>query len=361
MGNPRPDEGSGPPLLLLIHNGRRKAMKKQPNSTLGPILESFFYQHLANQKGVSTHTIAAYRDALRLLVRFASDRLRKKPARLVLSDLDRDLILAFLDQLETDRGNSVRTRNARLTAIHSFFRHVTYQDPAFICLAQTILAIETKRTVKPLMGYLTRKELDAILATPNRSTSKGRRDYALLLFLARTGARVSEAITIDRKDLRLETPPHVRLRGKGAKERIVPLAQDIQEILRFLCDERGLSSNATEPVFVNSRGKRLSRYGVRHILRRTVAKAICILPQLQERAVTPHTLRHTLAMHLLQSGVDLVVIQMWLGHEHLRTVHQYVEADLEMKRKSLNLCEVTTPESCAYKPDDTLLAFLDSL
>jgi site-specific recombinase XerD len=336
-------------------------MKKHPESKLGPLFHSFFYQHLSAQKGVSANTIAAYRDALRLLVQFAADRLGKKPERLEIEDLDRNLILAFLDHLEAGRANTVRTRNARTTAIHSFFRHVAYQEPAFISLAQGILATGMKRTIRPLMGYLTRSELDAILAALDRRTSKGRRDHTLLLFLARTGARVSEAIAVNWTDLRLQSPAHVRLHGKGGKERIVPLSDDTAEILRLLCDERRLSPGISAPIFVNSRGQRLGRYGVIHILECAVTRAVRSLPQLAEKTVTPHTLRHTLAMHLLQSGVDLVVIQAWLGHAHVRTTHHYVEADLEMKRKSLEMCEVTTAQSARYQPGDALLEFLESL
>jgi site-specific recombinase XerD len=325
------------------------------------VLESFFRKRLAAQRNASEATIRSYRDALRLLLVFAAEQAGKQPSRLRVEDLDRDVVLAFLDHLEAKRGNSIRTRNARLAAIRSFFRHVAYEDPALMGIAQRVRSIPGKRTVRRVVSYLRKDELDVLLAMPDRKSPKGRRDYALLLFLARTGARVSETVAVNASDLRLEAPCQVLLHGKRSKDRVVPLAGDLVAALRELCDERPIPRNTAEPVFVNTRGTRLSRFGVIHILNTTVSEARIKHPGMLTSAISPHTMRHTTAMHLLQSGVDLTTIQAWLGHASVLTTHHYIEADVEMKRGALAACDHPDAAPSRYQPPDDILALLESL
>ncbi len=336
-------------------------MSKTTPCTLGSLLETFFHQRLIAQRRSSPRTVTAYRDALRLLLMFVSEQKSRPPARLSLADLDRDTVLAFLDSLEAARKNSIRTRNARLTAIRSFMNYVALYDPTSLGVVQRVLAIPSKRYERKVVSYLCQEQLDAILAVPDRATPPGRRDYALLLFLARTGARVSEATELNWADLRLDKPGHVLLRGKGDKQRAVPLAEDVRQTLAEWIQARGLNANEERPVFVNARGKRLSRFGVSFILTRATAAATSRCADLERQSVSPHVLRHTLAMQLLQSGVDLTTIQSWLGHAGVETTHHYMEADLEMKRQALRKCQF--PESAVerFEPDDELLAMLTRL
>ena len=336
-------------------------MSPEPKAPLAYLLESFFRQRLIAQRGASPHTVAAYRDAVRLLLLFASERQGKPPSELAAEDLDRDEVLAFLDHLERQRNNSVTTRNARRAAIRSFFHHVALLDPASAGVAKRVLSIPAKRATKRMVGYLNQEDLKALLAAPDRMTALGRRDHAIILFLARTGARVSEACTVNVADLRLSSPRQVLLRGKGGKERTLPLTKDTAEQLRALCEERGLPAHSQAPLFVNSRRQRLTRHGVTHILARALAQAAGTTPQLAARRISPHTLRHTAAMHLLQSGVDQTTIQSWLGHASLNTTHQYVEADLEMKRRALEKCDTHETPPALYQPPDKVLALLERL
>jgi site-specific recombinase XerD len=336
-------------------------MIRKLKSTLAQLLQSFFHRRLIAQRRASPATVSAYRDALRLFLLFASKRADKPPSRLRLEELDRDMVLSFLDHLEQERHNSIRTRNVRLAAIRSFFQHVAYCDPAAMGLANRVLSIQGKRTTKRLLGYLRQAELDTILTAPDQRTPQGRRDYALLVFLARTGARVSEAVGVNAADLRLQRPSHVVFRGKGAKERAVPLAKDTVAVLKALVDERGIATDSRSPIFVNARGQRLTRKGVTHILRRAVTIATKTKPSLATTPVSPHTLRHSLAMSLLQSGVDITTIQSWLGHASVNTTHQYVEADLQMKRRALEKCSHPEVSPTPYRPTDEVLALLESL
>jgi len=310
-------------------------MSKPPN--LARLLESFFRRRLIEQRNVSPLTIAAYRDALRLLVLYASRHAKREPCRLEVRHLDRDVVLGFLEHVERDRGNGPRTRNARLTAIRSFFRHVAASDPSALAIAQRVLDIPCKRTVLRAPRHLSAVAINTLLDAPDQQNSLGRRDYALLLFLARTGARVSETIGVDVADLRLDRPPHVLLRGKGRKERLIPLAPDLAPALEKLRKERGLGCDAREPVFVGARGQRLTRFGATHVVRRAVRHASAHAPELARARVSPHLLRHSLAMRLLQAGTDLATIQAWLGHANLSTTHRYAEADAEMMRRSLEV------------------------
>ncbi len=334
-------------------------MTKKTSITLSAMLESFFRQRLAAQRKASPATVSTYRDALRLLLVFASERMGKPPGKLSIEEIDRDLVLSFLDHLEKNRGNCVRTRNARLMAIRGFFTHVAYSAPELVAHAQRILSIPGKRTNQKVIDYLRQDEIDAILDTPDQSTRQGRRDYVLLLFMVRTGCRVSEAIGVNVGDLRLVRPHQVLLRGKGSKERVVPFAQDVADALRELLAEREDGRQSGAPIFVNARCIRLSRFGVNHILKRITAKAAISLPSLAKRHVTPHTLRHTTAMQLLQAGVDLTTIQSWLGHASVNTTHGYVDADLEMKRQALDACDFAEAGFEPYQPTDEVLALLE--
>ena len=336
-------------------------MKKSSKPALAALLESFFRQYLAAQKRVSSATMSTYRDSLRLLLVFVSQKIGKRPSSLTVQDLDRDIILEFLDYLEEERGNSIRTRNLRLAAIRSFFHHIAYQDPALLGVVHRVLDIPGKKTTRKSVNYLHNDELEVILNIPDRSTIQGRRDYALLLFLSRTGARVSEAVGLNAIDIRLNRPYQVLIHGKGSKDRVIPLLEDATVTLREFCQEMGLASDEERPVFVNANGKRLTRFGVIHILRRTVNAASKEMPDLTKRSISPHTLRHTIAMQLLKAGVDLTTIQSWLGHAHPDTTHHYVEADVEMKRRAIEICDTPESKFIPYQPTDDVLAFLESL
>jgi integrase/recombinase XerD len=330
-------------------------------SALAGLLESFFRKRLAAQRRASPATIATYRDALRLLLVFASERLGKPPVKLEIKDLDRDLVLAFLDFLEKKRGNSVRTRNARLAAIRSFFQHVTYSDPSAVGMAQRILSIPSKRASKKVFDHLTVSELDAVLAMPDSTSKLGRRDHAMLLFLARTGARASEVVTLDMDDLRLDGPAQVLLHGKGRKDRVVPLVPDVVAALRELAKSRPHTARH-EPVFTNARGKRLTRWGVTYIVAQAVeAAASRTTPGLRDRRISPHVFRHTHGMHNLQAGVDLATIQSLLGHASIVTTHLYVEANTEMKRAALAKGQHDDAAVAKYEPPDAVLALLEKL
>lgn len=336
----------------------RDFVPKTSSPSLGALVESFFTQRLIRQQQASPATLRTYKDALRLLLQFASSKLDKPVDRLGIHDIDRDLVLAFLDFLETTRGNSAGTRNARLAAIRSFFRHVAFSDPAAMALAQRILGIGPKRTVRYVVGFLQPLEVEALLTAPDRRTARGRRDHALLLFLLHTGARASEALGVDVAHLSLKTPRQVLIHGKGSKQRVVPIAADLAAILGDLIDERGLAPRANMPIFTDAKGKRLTRFGLIHIVRRAVAVALKNIPNLDGRSISPHTFRHTAAMRLLQAGVDLAVIRGWLGHSDIQTTHQYLEADVEMKRQALEAANLTPEVQVRFKPPSTLLAFL---
>jgi site-specific recombinase XerD len=323
------------------------------------LLQAFFTDRLMLQRQASPETIKSYRDAFCLLFRFVQQRLNKAPSALEMGDLDAPLIVDFLCWLETKRGNSTRTRNARLAAIHSFFKYASLYDPAHSGMIQRILAIPGKRYDRAPVEYLTRSETEALLATPDQSTWGGRRDRTLLLLTVQTGLRVSELIGLDRQDIVLDNGAHVRCKGKGRKERCTPLRKETVEVLRvWIRESNGLPS---EPLFPNARGHRLSRDGVEYLLRKHATTAAQQCPSLKKKRVSPHTLRHTAAMELLQQGVDRTVIALWLGHETLETVDVYVHANLQMKEQALNKTTPLDVPPGRYRPDDALLAFLKSL
>jgi site-specific recombinase XerD len=276
-----------------------------------------------------------------------------------MQDLDGPLIVDFLWWLEKERGNSARTRNARLAAIHSFFKYASLYDPTHSELIQRVLAIPGKRYDRAPVEYLTRSETEALLATPNQSTWGGCRDRTLMLLTVQTGLRVSELIGLDCENIALGKKAHVRCKGKGRKERCTPLRKESAEALRLWLQER--NGRPLDPLFSNARGRRLSRDGVEYILRKHLTAAAQQCQSLKKKRVSPHVLRHTAAMDLLQHGVDRSVIALWLGHETLETVDVYVHADLQMKEKAM---AKTTPLEVPlgrYRPDDELLMFLKSL
>lgn len=326
---------------------------------LPPILRDFFSQRLMAQRGASPRTVGSYRDAFRLLLSFAQKHLKRQPATMSLEDLDAPLVLAFLDHLERDRGNSPRSRNARLAAIRSFVRYASLREPQTLLNAQRILAIPMKRFDRPMMGYLSPEEMRAVLAAPDDSTWSGRRDRVLLATLYNTGARVSEIVNLRCADLQLDRTSSVRVRGKGRKERVLPLWKDTAAALKRWLQRIAPTSDA--PLFPNRAGNPLSRSGVEHRLDLAVARAAAACPSLRDRRVSPHTIRHTTAMHLLQSGVRTEEIALWLGHEDTSTTHHYVEADLAMKERALSMVQQPRIRRMRYRPSDRLLAFLESL
>ncbi len=323
------------------------------------LLQDFFQRRLISERGASAHTIASYRDTFALLLHYVEQRTGRTPSALTLDDLDAPTILSFLDYLETDRVNSPRTRNLRLTAIRSFMRHASLRDPTSLPVAQRVLAISSKRFDRPALAYLTRKEVEALLDAPDRATWSGQRDAVLLAVLYNTGARVSEITRLRVADVLLDRASALHLHGKGRKERVVPLWKSTAAQLRTWLQRLDPSPNT--PVFPNRAGRQLSRSGVEQRLRVAVGKAAQRCPSLAAQHISPHTIRHTTAMHLLQSGVDVTVIALWLGHEDTATTHLYVEADLAMKEAGLRRLEDPTPHPVTFTASDRLLAFLEAL
>lgn len=328
-------------------------------SDLARLFQDFFLRRLVAQRGASRHTISSYRDTLGLLLRFIESRTGRSAATLAISDLDAPVVLDFLDHTESVRGNSVRTRNARLTAIRSFMRYAASCDPASLPIAQRVLAVPTKRFDRPVLGSLTREEIQAVIDAPDRTTGSGRRDHVLLTLLYNTGARVSEIIALRRTDVLVDRQMSVLLHGKGRKERVVPLWPSTAKLIRqWLEQMHGVDA---APVFTGRSGKPLTRSGVRQRLDRAVHKAVRTCPTLARLRVSPHTIRHTTAMHLLQAGVDLTVIAMLLGHEDPSTTHRYLESDLAMKEAALSRVAEPTTRSVRFRAGDRLLTFLDAL
>jgi site-specific recombinase XerD len=323
------------------------------------LVRDFLCDRLVRQQNVCTHTVAAYRDTFRLLLAFVREQRRVPPERLALDDIDAPTVLAFLDDLETGRGNSVRTRNARLTAIRAFVTYAASRDPTALPLAQRVRAIPGKRFDRPLLGHLTRAEVEAVLDAPSGTDWSGRRDRALFTLMYNTGARVSEAIGLCRGDLSMGPAASVRIRGKGRKDRCVPLWKATASLLAGWLPEVAAGDRA--PLFPSRHGRPLSRSRVEERLRRAVTTAADRCPSLLKKDVSPHTLRHTTAMHLLQAGVDVTVIALWLGHESPETTHQYVEADVEMKRRVLDRLDEPPVKKGRRPKADGLLDFLDGL
>ncbi|HUY08435.1 MAG TPA: tyrosine-type recombinase/integrase [Candidatus Dormibacteraeota bacterium] len=329
-------------------------------TALAPLLEAFFTERLIGQRQASPHTVASYRDAYCLLLRFAQHHTGKAPHQLTLEDLNAPFIGTFLSHLEAERGVSVRTRNARLTAIRSLFHFAAYRHPEHAALIQRVLAIPPKRTDRTLVSYLTEEEMQALLAAPDRSTWIGRRDHALLLLALETGLRVTELTELACAAVELGTGAHVRCHGKGRKERITPLRRETRAVLRVWLDERG--GNPNDPLFPGPKDGRLSRDAVRRLVERHVVTAAVACPSLAAKHVSPHVLRHSCAMNLLRHGVDTATIALWLGHEDVRTTFGvYLHADLALKEKALALTAPPNTPPGRYRPTDALLAFLDAL
>jgi len=327
--------------------------------SLAILLERFFTQRLMQQRQASPHTISSYRDTFRLLLVFTQQRLRKPPSRLALTDIDAPLIVAFLAEMEQSRGIAPRSRNLRLTAIRSFFQYAAFEAPAQSAQIQRVLAIPGKRSTRAVVSFLTRPEVDALLATPDQRTWSGRRDHAFLLTAVQTGLRLSELTGLQQQDVTLGTGAHLRVMGKGRKERCTPLSKQTVAVLQAWLREPARGD--THTLFPNARGGRLSADGVQYILAKHTAVACQTCPSLQQKRVTPHVLRHTMAMELLQAGVDLAVIALWLGHESVETTQIYLQANLALQEEIL--AKTTPPEGKPgrYRPDDQLLAFLKSL
>lgn len=332
-------------------------MKDTPD--FSELLERFFTQRLMAQRRASSHTIGSYRDTFRLLLQFTQRQLHKAPSALSLADLNAPLIGAFLDELEKVRSNTARSRNLRLTAIRSFFRFAAYEEPAHAASIQRVLAIPNKRFEKKLVGFLTRPEIDVLLAAPDLSTWAGRRDRALMLLAIQTGLRVSEITALRRADIVFGTGAYVRCEGKGRKERCTPLTRQLAKVLGAWVGEA--SRHGADIVFPNAQGSRLSTDGVQYLLTKHLAVARTRCPSLQRKAISPHLLRHTAAMELLQAGVDCSVIALWLGHESIETTQIYLDANLALKQQAL---EKTTPvksKAGRYRADDQLMQFLTTL
>ena len=329
-------------------------------SALAPTLEAFFTERLIGQRNASPNTVAAYRDTWRPVLRFARARTGKEPSRLDLGDLDAPLIGAFLDHLEQERHNTARTRNARLSAIRSFFRYAALRHPEHAALIARVLAIPAKRCERAEVSYLTRPELDALLAAPDQGTWTGRRDHALLDVAAQTGLRVSELTGLRNCDVELGTGAHIRCTGKGRKQRGTPLARSTVAVLRAWMQER--RGEPGDPLFPARRGTPLSRGAVARLVTRHTVTARHRCPSLITKHPTPHVLRHSCAMELLRSGVDCAVIALWMGHEQVETTSRiYLHADMSIKERALARTAPLHTRPGRYQASDQLLAFLDSL
>jgi site-specific recombinase XerD len=328
-------------------------------TALAPALQAFFSERLITQRSSSPETIAAYRDAFRLLLRFAHEQTGKQPFELDIDDLDAPLIGAFLTHLEQDRGNSPRTRNARLGAIHSFYRFAALEHPEHAHTVARVMAIPTKRHERNTVSYLDRDEIKALLAAPDRGTWLGRRDHALLLIMIQTGVRVAELTGLLIRDLHLGTGAHIRVTGKGRKKRATTLTGETVKVVRAWLKER--RGQPDEPLFPTRQGRALSRYTVGVIAAKHAATATASCPSLKHKRVTPHTLRHTNAMLLRAKGIDIATIAMWLGHESTQTTHIYEHADPALKEQAIGRTAPLGTKPGRYRPADALLAFLEAL
>src|ERR1700730_2022155 len=329
------------------------------SATFAPLLERFFTQRLMQQRQASPHTISSYRDTFRQFLKFIQRRLSKAPSRLTFEEVDAPLIVAFLDELEKRQGLSVRSRNLRLTAIHSFFRYAAFEAPAHSAQIQRVLAIPSKRFTRTLVKFLTRPEVDALLAAPDQRTWSGRRNHAFLLVAVQTGLRLSEMTGLKRDDLILGVGAHVRVIGKGRRERCTPIAKSTLAVLKAWLREPQRGDG--DLLFPSARGERLTVHGVQYLLNKHRETASRVCPSLQQKRVTVHCLRHTMAMDLLQAGVRRSVIALWLGHESVETTEIYVEATLAMKEQALEKATPQRGKPGRFKPTDELLDFLNSL
>jgi site-specific recombinase XerD len=337
-------------------------MKQHP---LGPYLRRFLLEETCGDRNLSLHTQRSYRDTFRLLLHFLNTEHRLEPAHVTVEHVDADTVRSFLQHLEATRRCGSATRNQRLAAVRSLYRYIAEQEPALVAHAASVRQIRFRRVAPPTVAYLEKPELDAVLAVPDRHTDVGLRDYALLLFLYNTGARASEAVAVTPRALLLDSPPSVRLFGKGRKQRHCPLWPHTAKVLRALLATR-TDATETSAVFLNVRGEPLTRFGIHALVARIAARAIDSQPSLREKRVSPHTIRHTTAVHLLRAGVDINTIRGWLGHVSLETTNRYAEIDLEMKAKALETCATSGPnrrrtKSMPWQRDRDLMTFLTSL
>jgi site-specific recombinase XerD len=326
---------------------------------LAGLLQAFFVDRLQRQRRASANTIAAYRDTFRLLLCFCQQRLGKSPSSLLVSDIDADLIVAFLHHLEHVRGNRVRTRNNRLAPIRSFFKFVALQEPALVATCQRVLAIPAKKADRKIITSLNRAEVEALLAAPGRDTWLGRRDHAMLYLLVQTGLRVSELCGACCKDIVLGSGAHVRCDGKGRKERCTPLTRAAVNVLKGWLAERAGKSD--DVVFPSRRGTMLSRDAVQRLVAKHAMHASATCASLRAKTVSPHVLRHTTAVTLLQAGIDRAVIALWLGHESVETTQVYLDADLSIKERALARTAPIPAAARRFRPTDRLLTFLNGL
>ena len=337
-------------------------MKTPSPNLLGAIVRDYFTYHLPRLRGTSPHTVHSYRDSIVLLLRYLSEQRKKPVAVLDLTDLDPPGILAFLAYLEQGRKNGVSTRNVRLSAIHAFFHFVASRNPEHLDLAQRVLGIPFKRAQQRAIDYLEYEEIDSILKAIDRTTLQGNRDYALLATMFNTGARVQEIADLRACDLQLTKPFQVRLFGKGKKERYCPLWSQTATVLRSLCRQRSLDLRSGSRVFLNHRSEPLTRFGIRHILAKCIEDASKDVPNLRKKRLHPHSIRHSTAVALLKSGVDLSVISHILGHASPTTTYRYAKIDLEMKRQAIaRVKPVPSRSRTPWSKDRTILDWLESL
>jgi integrase/recombinase XerD len=328
-------------------------------TALAPTLQAFFTDRLIQQRHASHQTVAAYRDAIKLLLVFVEQRTGKQPSQLDFAQLDVELISAFLDHLERDRGNSPRTRNARLAAIHSLFRFAALSHPEHAASIARVLAIPPKRFASRVITYLTDTEIDALLTAPDPMTWTGRRDHALLLLAVQSGLRVSEITGLNCGDVHLGAGAHISCCGKGRKERITPLTRHTRTTMRAWLAERG--GQPADPLFPTNQGTRLSRDALEHRLAKDLTIAAKNCPTLAVKRISMHTLRHTAAMRLLHAGVDTTVIALWLGHESVDTTKLYLHADLALKERAITRTTPPNSKPGRYRPPDNILSFLQDL
>jgi len=332
---------------------------KCTESNFASLLQRFFTERLTRQKNASPRTISSYRDTFRLFLKFAQRRLHKPPTRIELTDLDTSLVSAFLDHLEVDRQNTIRSRNARFAALRSFLQYAGLMDPTALGTIRGVLAIPMKRFERPLVGYLAREEVEALLNAPDPATWCGQRDRVMLATLYNTGARVSELIAMRVGDAVLDRSSSICIHGKGRKERTVPLWPTTVRQIRLWLRQNQFARD--RPLFPNRTGGPMTRMGVTDRLKLAATAAARRCPQLKKRHISPHIVRHATAMHMLQSGVDITVIALWLGHESPATTHMYVEADLAMKKRAIKSLQTPKIKTRRFQPTDQLLAFLEGL
>jgi integrase/recombinase XerD len=326
---------------------------------IAPTLQAWFTERMITQRNSSPRTIAAYRDTFRLLLAFASERTGKRPYQLDIEDLDAELIGAFLNHLEQDRGNTTRTRNARLAAIHSLYKYTALRHPEHLATIGRVMAIPSKRHQRPGLTYLNQDEITALLTAPDQTTWLGRRDQALLLLAVLTGVRVTELVTLTIGDVTLTNGAHIKIKGKGRKRRATTLTPETVAVLRQWLKER--QGQPQDPLFPTRQGQPLTRWGVRQLLTKHTATAATSCPSLKDKQVSPHTLRHTNAMLLRAGDVDIATIALWLGHESIKTTYIYQHADPALKQRAVDRIAPVGAKPGRYRPTDALLAFLEGL